>query len=189
MRSSVTPRARLSASLAARCALFATAGLFVLSACKSTAPRDLPKAEKARLVGLKSSLEFAMIERDRQRDLIETGDVPQKSVDEAEERFRDLEANVEAARHSVGMITSSIEAADADIQRAREALAQTEIAAPMDGVVIRLNAEVGEVVLVGTMNNPGTVILTVADLEPEEARRFAADLARVLAPAGRTHAA
>jgi HlyD family secretion protein len=34
----------------------------------------------------------------------------------------------------------------------------------MDGVLIARNAEIGEVVLVGTMNNPGTVILTIADL-------------------------
>ena len=34
----------------------------------------------------------------------------------------------------------------------------------MDGVVTALNAEVGEVVLMGTMNNPGTVIMTIADL-------------------------
>jgi HlyD family secretion protein len=34
----------------------------------------------------------------------------------------------------------------------------------MDGVVTRLNAEVGEMVIYGTMNNPGTVICEVADL-------------------------
>jgi HlyD family secretion protein len=34
----------------------------------------------------------------------------------------------------------------------------------MDGVITALNAEVGEVVLMGTMNNPGTVIMTIADL-------------------------
>jgi HlyD family secretion protein len=35
---------------------------------------------------------------------------------------------------------------------------------PIDGVITQLNAEVGEVVMTGTMNNPGTVILQVADL-------------------------
>jgi hypothetical protein len=38
-------------------------------------------------------------------------------------------------------------------------------------VVTRLNAEVGEVVMTGTMNNAGTVILEVADLSQVVLRR------------------
>ena len=38
------------------------------------------------------------------------------------------------------------------------------ITSPIDGVVTRLNAKVGELVVTGTMNNPGTVIMEVADL-------------------------
>ena len=34
----------------------------------------------------------------------------------------------------------------------------------MDGMVTALNAEVGEIVLIGTMNNPGTVIMTISDM-------------------------
>ncbi len=36
--------------------------------------------------------------------------------------------------------------------------------APFDGVVSALNVEKGEIVITGTMNNPGTQILTVSDL-------------------------
>jgi HlyD family secretion protein len=39
----------------------------------------------------------------------------------------------------------------------------------MDGLVSRLNIEEGETVLVGTMNNPGTVLLTVADMSVVQA--------------------
>jgi HlyD family secretion protein len=47
--------------------------------------------------------------------------------------------------------------------------------------VIRLNAEVGELVVVGTMNNAGTVIMTVADLSHMRmvAEVAEADIARV----------
>jgi HlyD family secretion protein len=34
----------------------------------------------------------------------------------------------------------------------------------MDGVVSRLNVEEGEIAITGTMNNPGTVLLSIADL-------------------------
>ena len=48
--------------------------------------------------------------------------------------------------------------------QAREALSHTIITSPIDGVVTRLDAEVGEMVIMGTMNNPGTVIMVVGDL-------------------------
>jgi HlyD family secretion protein len=38
----------------------------------------------------------------------------------------------------------------------------------MDGMVTSLNAEVGEIVMIGTMNNPGTVIMTISDMSEIE---------------------
>ena len=56
------------------------------------------------------------------------------------------------------------EAAQAEIARATDEMGYTKMYSPIDGVVTRLNAEVGELVVTGTMNNPGTVIMEVADL-------------------------
>jgi HlyD family secretion protein len=58
----------------------------------------------------------------------------------------------------------SIEIAKANILRAEKDLDNTTITAPFDGVITKLNAEVGELVVVGTLNNPGSVIMEVADL-------------------------
>jgi HlyD family secretion protein len=44
-----------------------------------------------------------------------------------------------------------------------EELKRTEIRSPIDGVVIDLSVRVGEVVIAGTINLPGTVLMTVAD--------------------------
>ena len=54
---------------------------------------------------------------------------------------------------------------------------------PIDGTMTLLNAEVGELVVVGTMNNAGTVILTIADLSRMrlDARVPEASIARVAA--------
>ena len=54
--------------------------------------------------------------------------------------------------------------ARAGLVQARDSLSKTVYAAPLDGVVTALNVEEGEFTVVGTLNTPGTVMLTVADL-------------------------
>jgi HlyD family secretion protein len=122
------------------------------------------QSEQARLQGLFKTLAFARKTLERQTSLYESGDVSRSALDDAQERVEDLEAGVEASTHAISVIESSMAAADADIDRAQDALTNSIIRSPMDGVVTLLNAEIGEVVLVGTMNNPGTVIMTIADL-------------------------
>src|SRR5690606_8490095 len=46
----------------------------------------------------------------------------------------------------------------------REDLRYTEITSPIAGVVTAMNAEEGEIVVTGTMNNAGTVIMEIANL-------------------------
>ena len=55
------------------------------------------------------------------------------------------------------------------LDSARYDLSQVTIVAPMDGIVTRRNIEEGETVVVGTMNNAGTVLLTIADFAVLEA--------------------
>jgi HlyD family secretion protein len=54
--------------------------------------------------------------------------------------------------------TAAVVAGAADLVR------RARFVAPFDGVVSALNVEAGEVVITGTMNNPGTEILTVSDM-------------------------
>ena len=56
----------------------------------------------------------------------------------------------------------------AALEEARDLLSKTIIRAPMAGRVTRLNVEQGETVIVGTMNNPGSLVLTVSDLSVME---------------------
>ena len=67
-------------------------------------------------------------------------------------------------------------AAGFGVQQSRGALAEardrhskTVIRAPMDGMITRLNVEEGSTAIVGTTNNPGSILLTVADLSTMEA--------------------
>ncbi len=47
---------------------------------------------------------------------------------------------------------------------ARNQLTKAEITAPIDGVVTRLDVEVGEMVVIGVQNQPGTILMTLSDL-------------------------
>jgi HlyD family secretion protein len=59
--------------------------------------------------------------------------------------------------------------ARANLRRARHDLRQVRIVAEMSGVIAALNVEEGESAIMGTINNPGTVLLTIADLSEMEA--------------------
>jgi HlyD family secretion protein len=65
--------------------------------------------------------------------------------------------------------THSVEMARASLKETQDNLAKTVIRAPMSGRVTRLNVEKGETAIVGTMNNPGSLLITVADLSVMEA--------------------
>jgi HlyD family secretion protein len=122
------------------------------------------QSEQARLTGLYSSATYAKKQLERRQNLFDSGDLARKELDDAQERVDDLQAQIESSKHLISVIESSLSAAKADIEQTQDSLAKTIILAPMDGVITALNAEIGEVVLMGTMNNPGTVIMTIADL-------------------------
>jgi len=58
----------------------------------------------------------------------------------------------------------SVRQVQANLTKAQDDLSKTTIYAPLTGRVITLNAKEGEVVVSGTMNNPGSVIGTIADM-------------------------
>ena len=86
----------------------------------------------------------------------------EQELDAAQTNYEVQEALYQAAEFMV-------QQARANLREARDRLAKTVITAPMTGRVTRLNVEQGETAIVGTMNNPGTVLLTVADLAEMEA--------------------
>ncbi len=47
-------------------------------------------------------------------------------------------------------------------------LNKTTFNSPIDGIITSLRVEEGETAIIGTMNNPGTVLMTIADLSVME---------------------
>jgi HlyD family secretion protein len=68
------------------------------------------------------------------------------------------------SRESVSASNEEVARAQAALHASSDLLGKTSFEAPFDGVVSALNVEEGEIVITGTMNNPGTEILTVSDL-------------------------
>jgi HlyD family secretion protein len=141
------------------------------------------RSEQERLASPTSQLANARAALERQESLFKTGDVSRADLDNAIARVRDLEAQIASAKEGLSVIESSLAAAEANIERARELLKKTTITAPIDGQITELNAEQGELVVVGTMNNAGTKILTIADLGSVRLKSKVAesDVARVKA--------
>ncbi len=128
-------------------------------------------AQRSQIEGLRATLTDAERDYERQKGLLVSHDVSQAIVETAQRRLDEQRASLEAAMHSLKaeeinllVLRHNLEAADAEISRAKEDLSYTTIASPIEGVLTVLNAKVGELVMTGTMNNAGTVIMEVADL-------------------------
>lgn len=95
----------------------------------------------------------------RQRDSLL---VSTQQVDDARTGVEVAEAQLRSAEFGVSQ-------AQASLDEAQDRLSKTIIRAPMAGKVTRLNVEQGETVIIGTMNNAGSLILTISDLSVIEA--------------------
>ncbi len=82
----------------------------------------------------------------------------------AAEQLESAELRHDSAALTVEQTREGIRRWQAELEKARDDLAKVTLYAPIDGRVIALHAEEGEVVVSGTMNNPASVIATVADL-------------------------
>ena len=78
-------------------------------------------------------------------------------VDDARTRVDVAVATLSSSQHGVSQWQASVD-------EAMEQLSKTIFRAPMDGKVTRLNVEEGQTVIIGTMNNAGSLVLTISDL-------------------------
>jgi HlyD family secretion protein len=81
----------------------------------------------------------------------------------------DERTNLEVAQATLSSAEHGVSQARAALDEARDQLSKTIFTAPMNGKVTRLNVEEGETVIIGTMNNPGSLVLTISDLSIIEA--------------------
>jgi HlyD family secretion protein len=112
---------------------------------------------QARHRDTQSTLKTVSANFERQKALFE-----QKLLSQAE--WDQATSNYESARIAASTASEDVVRSQAALAAAADNLAKTRFVAPIEGVVSALNVEAGEIVIMGTMNNPGTQILVVSDL-------------------------
>lgn len=117
----------------------------------------------------RANLELAQQTLKRQRDLAKDGLTPREALERAQNDVVVREADLKARQQDVQTREQQIRQEQAGLATTQYNLSQVTIASPMDGIVTRRNIEEGENVVVGTMNNAGTVLLTVADMSEIQA--------------------
>ena len=115
------------------------------------------------------TLTQALDNLERQQELWELRLISREVYDQAVTDVRLRETELEAREVEVATAAQRIQQERAMLDSARYDLDQVTIVAPMDGIVTRRNIEQGETVVVGTMNNAGTVLMTIADFSILEA--------------------
>lgn len=105
----------------------------------------------------RAALNTARAQYERAQSLSQQGIQAQELFDQARLAYDNARAAVASAEQGVNQ-------AAAGLRSAAEDLSRTTIVSPLDGKVVQLNAREGEVVVTGTMNNPGSVIAVIADL-------------------------
>ncbi|MGD8375212.1 MAG: efflux RND transporter periplasmic adaptor subunit [Acidobacteriota bacterium] len=86
-----------------------------------------------------------------------------------EQEFQRARSAMDAAAAAAKAAAGRVEQARASLEGARDSLNKTTIRAPLAGMVTSLPVHEGEVAVIGTMNNPGTVLMTISDLGSMEA--------------------
>ena len=144
-----------------------------------------PKSLRTRVDSGTASLQAAEGSLDQTKQAVETARAQLDQAQKSAARQRDLwnqqlttRESLEKAENDVAVATSALherekqvtsQAARIDQERAglesaRYDLSKVRIESPIDGIVTRRNIQEGETAVIGTMNNAGTVLLTLADM-------------------------
>ncbi len=86
----------------------------------------------------------------------------------SKEQLEAAKAQYEISKATHQSILYQIQQAEASLQSTLDNLSKTVYNSPIDGIITSLRVEEGEVAIIGTMNNPGTVLMTIADLSVME---------------------
>ena len=139
-------------------------GEAALQASRSSQQQAEVAVETARV-----NLELARDELERQEHLWELRLISRQDYDRALNDLALRETELRAREVDVATQAQHIRQQEANLESARYNLTKVTITSPISGIVTRRNIEEGETVVVGTMNNPGTVLATIADLSVIEA--------------------
>ena len=144
-----------------------------------------PRSLRTRVDSGAASMQAAQMSLDQMRQAVETARVQLEQAQQTLKRQQDLWNRQLTTREAFEKATNDVKAAESALQErehaadaqgsrikqeragldnARYDLSKVRIESPIDGIVTRRNIQEGETAVIGTMNNAGTVLLTLADM-------------------------
>lgn len=134
------------------------------------------QAARSQAEQLRLSLESARValkqaeeNHKRQQDLWKGGLTTRETLERTENELKMRQADLRSQEQQIQTQQARMQQERASLDNARYDLSKVRIESPIDGIVTRRNIEEGETVVIGTMNNAGTVLLTIADMSVIEA--------------------
>jgi HlyD family secretion protein len=118
----------------------------------------------------KAALKTAQDAYARQQQLWKGGLTTREQLDLAEQTLHMRESDVASATKQIETQQLRMKQEQSSLDSAKYTLSKVRIESPIDGIVTKRNIQEGETVVVGTMNNAGTVLLTIADMSDIEAQ-------------------
>jgi HlyD family secretion protein len=106
----------------------------------------------------------------RQQQLWKGGLTTKEQLDIAEQQLKMRQSDANSAAKQIETQQLRMKQEEASLASAKYNLSKVRIESPIDGIVTKRNIQEGETVVVGTMNNAGTVLLTIADMSNIEAQ-------------------
>jgi len=129
------------------------------------------EAAQASLEQLKQSIETGKVQLEqarqnlaRQQGLWRQQLTTREALDRAENDMKGAQSALSEREKQANAQASRISQERATLESSRYDLSKQRIESPIDGIVTRRNIQEGETAVVGTMNNAGTVLLTLADM-------------------------
>jgi HlyD family secretion protein len=80
-----------------------------------------------------------------------------------EDSYEAVESELALSKVDLRSLQESLAQASAALDQSEELLSKTRIRSPIDGVVIQVDIKVGETVMAGTTNIPGSTMMVIAD--------------------------
>lgn len=138
------------------------------SASLRAAEQSLDQMKQA-IETAKVQLQQAQQNLARQQDLWRQQLTTRESLDKAINDVKTAESTVQEREKQITPQQSRIAQERANLESAQYDLSRVRIESPIDGLVTSRNIQEGEMVMIGTMNNAGTVLLVLADMSSIQA--------------------
>ncbi len=119
---------------------------------------------QASLKAAKASYEIAKANREKALNTAKRVEELYKKNLQSKEAYENAVTALNVAEKELQAAKLRINQEEAQMMSANHDLKKVTILAPIAGLITRLNVEEGENVIMGTMNNPGTVIMTISDM-------------------------